>query len=671
MENKINPEIEKKFKIDPNNFTETPNKKKIEGGYGKVYFLTEKSTKRRCVHKLTKSSLSSQEITFNREVEILASCNHPAIVKFIGYDIVKKKGGIYLEEAEKGSLNDFILECKKNKTPITDTEKLIIAYGIARAMEYLHNKNIVHRDLKAKNVLLDSNLYPLVCDFGTSNIINTDISISNTVRETTYTIMAPEFIIDYANNNRKKPIDVFSYAMVLYFLIAQKHPFQNEPENSFCGKIVSGIRPSLDEIDSHEEWKELIKTCWDGDPTKRPTFLKICKELESSKFVTTDIDIELFNKYKEFINKQSTMGDEPEPEPEKSLIEKLKEDADNNYSDAQNSYALHLYNGLEIEANRQLARQYFERSASNGNYEAMLWYSLILQREGQNPKLAEEYFSKSIEEVSEAQSIQGQKLIEKGQIEDGSKMLLNAIKYGSISAMVSYGNLCEEEEEYGNPEVFYKMASNCCHCLDEIGFYFPVDRKVYYCETHDMKICEACAKSCHQDCDCTEEEINHSFVCECATKYFPENDGNKKCNFEFVGEMKSESIPVLYQHLYQCKDCNNKSAGKYICQQCIKNCHKGHNVVDCGIQRGYCSCGAKQLDKGKCKICTYSNTPDDNCSQSVIKQRFFQCHTCGLCKSNDEGICIGCAHSCHEDHVVFDRGVSKMKCTCNICKEKK
>lgn len=294
----------KKFEVNPEDFKAIPNKPILRGGFGTVTFMTD-PTKRRVVCKTTNENLLKSQNTFYQEVAILATCNHPAIVEFVGWCTEKKKGKIYLIALEKGSLKDLISKSmKREPDPLWDyTHKLIISYGIARAMEYLHRINILHRDLKSENILLDDKLYPYITDFGTSKNAE-DIKKSNTIKQTTATIMPPEFLENYDKYNRTKPIDVYSYAIVLFYLWSEKQPFTETNPFIIADKTINNIRPEFPENIPEEKWRNLIRQCWEQNPNSRPAFNQICELLESSEFVIPEAKKE-FDEYKEYLDKNS------------------------------------------------------------------------------------------------------------------------------------------------------------------------------------------------------------------------------------------------------------------------------------------------------------------------------------------------------------------------------
>lgn len=150
-----------------------------EGAFGKVYQVKNKKTGQFCAAKIsiekTEDISRGSLLDLYREVSIISKLDHPAVLKFVGFSPNNFKGKskpvIVTELAKNGTLTNFILKLKAKSSPnLIDTQKLIIIYGIAAAMSYLHSHDIIHRDLKPDNVLLDDYLHPKIADFGLSKV---------------------------------------------------------------------------------------------------------------------------------------------------------------------------------------------------------------------------------------------------------------------------------------------------------------------------------------------------------------------------------------------------------------------------------------------------------------------------------------------------------------------
>lgn len=136
---------------------------------------------------------------------------------------------IITEYATNGSLSEIIELEKSGLSPSEwcPTKKLIIIYGIASGMAYMHSHKVIHRDLKPQNVLLDEFLNPKISDFGLSKITDF-LSISMNIQSQrglkgTPIYMAPEILL---NENYSTASDVYAFAFVLYELFTLESPYE-------------------------------------------------------------------------------------------------------------------------------------------------------------------------------------------------------------------------------------------------------------------------------------------------------------------------------------------------------------------------------------------------------------------------------------------------------------
>lgn len=160
-----------------------------EGTFGKVYVVNRLSDMTQYAAKVIYANgmfSSHDQIMLLRESLILYKLDHPCIVKFFGInfhsfdDPSKLEPTILTEYLPHGSLKG-ILDKEKNSIADPDwnaTKKYICLLGIADAMRYLHKHGILHRDLKPQNILIDSNYYPRICDFGLSKCFSESITRS-------------------------------------------------------------------------------------------------------------------------------------------------------------------------------------------------------------------------------------------------------------------------------------------------------------------------------------------------------------------------------------------------------------------------------------------------------------------------------------------------------------
>jgi serine/threonine-protein kinase len=256
------------------------------GAYGTVYRGTDKSNDQEVAIKYMNGPISPEikdQVGFIRELEILAENDHPATLRLVGFTINRdpKVGPIIVTALmPNGTLQDAVKNERSGKaTGLDATAKSICMFGIAAAMASVHSKGVLHRDLKPDNVLLTADNEPVVADFGISRYF--DPGVEQTERRGTPLYMAPELMRD-DDVGYSFPVDVFSFAMTLYFLFADMVKFDDgasPPKDSMniCLRIMKGarwVRP-LEIPDYH--WAVITK-CWDNGPEMRPSFLQIVEE---------------------------------------------------------------------------------------------------------------------------------------------------------------------------------------------------------------------------------------------------------------------------------------------------------------------------------------------------------------------------------------------------------
>ncbi|XP_051053409.1 serine/threonine-protein kinase SIK2 isoform X6 [Phodopus roborovskii] len=244
----------------------------IEGTLGKGNFAVVKLGR----HRITKTEVAikiidkSQLDAVNlekiyREVQIMKMLDHPHIIKL--YQVMETKSMLYLvtEYAKNGEIFDYLA----NHGRLNESEARRKFWQILSAVDYCHGRKIVHRDLKAENLLLDNNMNIKIADFGFGNFFKTGELLATWCGSPPYA--APEV---FEGQQYEGPqLDIWSMGVVLYVLVCGALPFDGPTLPILRQRVLEG-RFRIPYFMS-EDCEHLIRRMLVLDPSKRLSIAQI------------------------------------------------------------------------------------------------------------------------------------------------------------------------------------------------------------------------------------------------------------------------------------------------------------------------------------------------------------------------------------------------------------
>ncbi|XP_028776253.1 cysteine-rich receptor-like protein kinase 25 [Neltuma alba] len=198
------------------------DKNKIgQGGYGAVYKGILPNGQEIAVKRLSVTSLQGA-MEFRNEAALVAELQHRNLVRLLGFCLEGQEKIFVYEYVPNKSLDTFLFDPER-KTRLDWPKRYKIIIGIAREMLYLHEDSqfrIIHRDLKASNVLLDTSMNPKISDFGMAKIFQGEQAQANTGRIVgTFGYMSPEYAM---HGQFSVKSDVFSFGVLVLEIITGK-----------------------------------------------------------------------------------------------------------------------------------------------------------------------------------------------------------------------------------------------------------------------------------------------------------------------------------------------------------------------------------------------------------------------------------------------------------------
>ncbi|XP_039984827.1 serine/threonine-protein kinase Nek1 isoform X2 [Xiphias gladius] len=280
--------------------------KKIgEGSFGKAILVKSKEDGRQYVIKeIGISGMSSRERQESRkEVAVLAKMSHPNIVQ---YKESFEEGGclyIVMDYCEGGDLFKKI----NSQKGILFSEEQILAWfvQICLALKHVHDRKILHRDIKSQNIFLTKDGTVQLGDFGIARVLNSTVELARTCIGTPY-YLSPEICENKPYNNKS---DIWALGCVLYEMCTLKHAFEAGNMKNLVLKIIRGSYPPVS-VHYSQELRSLLALLFKRNPRERPSVSSILDKpflsCRIERFLTPQLIAQEFRHT--FLHKQPKVG---------------------------------------------------------------------------------------------------------------------------------------------------------------------------------------------------------------------------------------------------------------------------------------------------------------------------------------------------------------------------
>ncbi|NWS82090.1 NEK11 kinase, partial [Toxostoma redivivum] len=254
----------------------TIQRKLGNGSFGSVYLVNDRKAKQgeelKVLKEISVGNLKPNEtVEANLEAQLLSKLDHPAIVKFYASFVERDSFCIITEYCEGGDLDLKIQEYKDSGKMFTQSQVIDWFIQLLLGVNYMHDRRILHRDLKAKNIFLKDNLLK-IGDFGVSCLLMGSCDLATTFTGTPY-YMSPE-VLKHQGYNTKS--DIWSLGCILYEMCCMNHAFTGQNFLSVVLKIVEGETPSLPER-YPSKLNAVLCSMLNKNPSLRPAAAEILK----------------------------------------------------------------------------------------------------------------------------------------------------------------------------------------------------------------------------------------------------------------------------------------------------------------------------------------------------------------------------------------------------------
>ncbi|VAH93693.1 unnamed protein product [Triticum turgidum subsp. durum] len=241
------------------------------GTYGDIYEATNRHTGALCAVKvisiIPNDSRSADSLKqLDQEIKLLSQFKHENIVQYYGSETIEGQLYVYMEYVHPGSINKYI---KQHCGAITESIVCNFTHHILRGLAFLHGQNIMHRNIKVSNLLIDVNGVVKLADFGTAKHLST-AAPNLSLKGATYW-MAPEMVQAslVKDVGYDLAVDIWSLGCTIIEMFNGKPPWSHLEGAAAVFTILHKNPPLPDNL-SHEA-KDFLECCFKRNPAVRPS----------------------------------------------------------------------------------------------------------------------------------------------------------------------------------------------------------------------------------------------------------------------------------------------------------------------------------------------------------------------------------------------------------------